>query len=141
MGIRFSVAGSELADFDERSIVNAEFLSESPRDSNAKATDYGIGLKVWGKVLYTVGGDTDDVLKLARWSQIPSESADCYRIAELSVISAGQVVRKYRIPNAFVLEYSEKADDVRGIGEFYIHIRQKKDQNRDAAVEGGYAGE
>ena len=24
--------------------------------------------------------------------------------------------------------YSEKADDVRGIGEFYIHIRQKKDQ-------------
>ena len=29
MGIRFRVTGSEVADFDERSIVNAEFLSES----------------------------------------------------------------------------------------------------------------
>ena len=33
MGIRFRVTGSEVADFDERSIVNAEFLSESPKDS------------------------------------------------------------------------------------------------------------
>ena len=50
MGIRFRVTGSEVADFDERSIVNAEFLSESPKDSNAKATDYGLGVKVWGRV-------------------------------------------------------------------------------------------
>lgn len=141
MGIRFRVTGSEVADFDERSIVNAEFLSESPKDSNAKATDYGLGVKVWGRVLYNVGADVDDVLKLAKWSQIPSENADCYRVAEVTVVSAGSVVRKYVIPNAFVVEYSEKADDINGTGEFYIHIRQKKDNNAKVAVEGGYAGE
>ena len=141
MGIRFRVTGSEVADFDERSIVNAEFLSESPKDSNAKATDYGLGVKVWGRVLYNVGADVDDVLKLAKWSQIPSENADCYRVAEVTVVSAGSVVRKYVIPNAFVVEYSEKADDVNGTGEFYIHIRQKKDNNAKVAVKGGYAGE
>ena len=134
MGIRFRVTGSEVADFDERSIVNAEFLSESPKDSNAKATDFGLGVKVWGRVLYNVGADSDDVLKLAKWSQIPSENADCYRVAEVTVVSAGSVVR-------FVVEYSEKADDVTGTGEFYIHIRQKKDNNAKVAVEGGYAGE
>ena len=141
MGIRFTVVGSETATFDERSITNMEFLSESPKDSNAKATDYGLGVKVWGKVLYTVGSDFDDVLKLAKWSQIPSENADCYRSAEITVVSAGQVVRKYVIPNAFVVEYSENADDVKGTGEFYIHIRQKKDQNQSVLVEGGYSGE
>lgn len=141
MGVKFRVTGSETADFDERSIVNVEFLSESPEDSNAKATDYGIGLKVWGRVLYNIGDDKDDVLKLARWSQIPSENADCYRVAEAEVVSAGSVIRKYVIPDAFVVEYSERADDVNGTGEFYIHIRQKKDNNRAVTVEGGYAGE
>ena len=52
--------------------------------------------------------------------------------------SAGQVVRKYTIPNAFVMEYEEHMDDETGVGTFYLHIKQKKDENDAVKIEGGY---
>ena len=72
---------------------------------------------------------------------MPSEKADCYRTAVVEVISAGQVVRKYEVPNAFVMEYSEEMDDETGVGTFYLHVKQKKDENDKVKIEGGYAGE
>ena len=66
--------------------------------------------------------------------------AELGKLAGVEDVSAGSVIRKYVIPDAFVVEYSERADDVNGTGEFYIHIRQKKDNNRAVTVEGGYAG-
>ncbi len=47
----------------------------------------------------------------------------------MEVVSAGQVVRKYEVPNAFVMEYSEEMDDETGVGTFYLHVKQKKDEN------------
>ena len=51
---------------------------------------------------------------------------------------AGQVVREYTIPNAFVMEYKEHLDDETGVGTFYLHIKQKKDENDAVKIEGGY---
>ena len=51
--------------------------------------------------------------------------AELGKLAGVEDVSAGSVIRKYVIPDAFVVEYSERADDVNGTGEFYIHIRQK----------------
>jgi len=90
-------------------------------------------------MLYKVGADGDDgTLGLAKWSQVPSEQADCYRSAKIDVVSAGQVVREYTIPNAFVMEYKEHLDDETGVGTFYLHIKQKKDENDAVKIEGGY---
>ena len=69
---------------------------------------------------------------------VPSEQADCYRSAKIDVVSAGQVVREYTIPNAFVMEYKEHLDDETGVGTFYLHIKQKKDENDAVKIEGGY---
>ena len=119
-----------------------DFQSASSADSNARATDFGLTVKVWGKMLYKLGGEgSDPTLGLAQWSQVPSERADCYRSAEITVVSASQVVRQFTLPNAFVMEYTEEMDDESGVGTFYIHMKQKKDENGATQIEGGFGGE
>lgn len=143
MGFRMKITGGpeEIA-FDERSITKVDFDSISPSGSNARATDFGLTVKVWGKMLYKLGGGGNDpTLGLTQWSQVPSERPDCYRNAEITVISAGQVVRQFTLPDAFVMEYSEEVDDESGVGTFYIHMKQKKDENAAARIEGGFGGE
>ena len=49
--------------------------------------------------------------------------------------------RRPVVPNAFVMEYSESLDDKTGVGEFYLHVKQKKDKTTDTAIEGGFGGE
>ena len=97
-------------------------------------------MKIWGKMIYKLGGEgSDGTLGLSKWSVVPSEKADCYRSVAVEVVSAGQVVRKYEVPNAFVMEYSEEMDDETGVGTFYLHVKQKKDENDKVKIEGGYA--
>ena len=141
MGFRLNVSGgAEQIALDEKSIKNVIFTSESPADSNARATDFGVSMKVWGKMLYKLGGEgSDGTIELSKWSVVPSEKADCYRDAVVEVISAGQVVRKYEVPNAFIMEYSEEMDYETGVGTFYLHVKQKKDENDKVKIEGGYA--
>ncbi len=143
MGFRMKITGgSEPINFDERSVTKVDFDSKSALDSNARATDYSLSVKVWGKMLYKLGGEgSDPTLGLAQWAQVPSERADCYRSAEIEVVSAGQVVRQFVLPNAFVMEYTEEEDDETGVGTFYIHMKQKKDENGSVKVEGGFGGE
>ena len=137
MGFRLAVSGgAENINLDEKTIQKVTFSSDSATDSNARATDFGIAVKKTGK---KVGADGEDgTLGLSTWSQVPSEQADCYRNAQIDVVSAGQVVRKYTIPNAFVMEYEEHMDDETGVGTFYLHIKQKKDENDAVKIEGGY---
>ena len=119
MGFRLMVSGgAEQITLDEKSIKNVLFGSESAADSNARATDFGVSMKIWGKMLYKLGGGSDGTLGLSKWSVVPSERADCYRNAIVEVISAGQVVRKYEVPDAFIMEYSEELDDETGVGTF-----------------------
>ena len=96
MGFRLEVTGGDPIKFDERAIINAEFSSLSPHDSNARATDYGMELKIWGKMLFSLGGqESDSTLNVSKWSRLPSEDALCYRSAKLDVIAAGNVVRQF----------------------------------------------
>ena len=137
MGFRLKIDGQETIEMNERQIKHVEFCSDIPMDSNARATDNGADIKVYGKLLFSLGAEKDDsTLKLAKWSQVPSESADCYRNVEVTVVSAGQIVRNFVFPNAFVAAYSESLDDESGVGEFYLHVKQKKD-----VIDGGFSGE
>lgn len=142
MGFRLSVTGGpDEIKFDERSIKNVIFDSESSHDSNARATDFGICVRIWGKMLYSLGGEESDAtINLAKWSQVPSEKADCYRDLKIDIISASQIVRQYELPHAFVMEYSEELDDETGVGTWYLHAKQKKDQTTKVKLDGGFAG-
>jgi len=143
MAHRLTVTGaSGVTIIDERSITKVVFDSDTPDDSNARATDYGLGMTIYGKMLFNLGAsDKDPTLDLAKWSQVPSHKADCYRSVEVEVISASQVVRKFILPYSFVMGYEEILDDDSGIGTFRLHVKQKKDENKLVAIEGGFVAE
>ncbi len=132
MGFQLDIDGTIM---EERQIKNVEFCTEIPQDSNARATDHGASLKIWGKMLFDLETAANDpTLALAEWSQVSSDDADCYRNAEVTVLSGGATVRTFTLTKAFVMEYTETLDDESGVGEFYIHLKQKKDLTGDVVV-------
>lgn len=143
MGHRLTVSGvASSINIDERAITGVAFDSNTPHDSNARATDFGLGVKIQGRLLYNLGAVLrDETLDLVKWSQVPSHKADCYRKVEIEVVSASQVVRKFTLPQAFVVAYHEMLDDDTGVGSFYLHVKQKKDENALVAIDGGFGVE
>ena len=140
MGFRLQIDGAGPVKLTERAITKVTFGSEIPEDSNARATDNGASIRIWGKLLFSLGGEEQDsTLNLAQWSLVPSESADSYRTVQVDVVSASQIVRRGTLPNAFVVEYSEALDDESGVGSFYLHVKQKKDQTDKVTIDGEFS--
>ena len=139
MGFRVKVEGAESIDLNIESIETVEFKTDTPDDSNARSTDLGTSLIITGKILTPVNGEAaDNTIKLAQWSLVPAEKADCYRRVKVDVISASQVVRQFTLPNAFVVDYEENYGDVEGIGTFKLYVKQKKDKTAAVKFEGGF---
>lgn len=91
-------------------------------------------------MLFSLGAEAQDsTINLAKWSVVPSDSADSYRKVQIDVVAAGQIVRQITLPNAFVMEYSEEQDDESGVGTFYLHVKQKKDLTDKTTIEGGFS--
>ena len=129
MGFRVKVEGADTIDLSIESILNVEFKTDTPHDSNARSTDLGSSLVIEGKILTPVDGEAaDQTIKLAQWSLVPAEKADCYRNIKVDVISASQVVRQFTLPNAYVVDYKESYGDTEGVGTFKLYVKQKKDK-------------
>lgn len=143
MGFRVKVEGGpEVIELGLQSITKVRFETETPNDSNARSTDVGMALRITGKILTAVDGDAaDSTLKLAQWSLVPAEQADCYRKVTIEVISAEQVVREIHLSNAFVVDFEEFYGDTEGVGTFSILVRQKKDKNGQVEYKGGFGFE
>lgn len=139
MGFRVKIEGAESIDLNIESIVTVEFKTDTPDDSNARSTDLGTSLIVTGKILTPVDGEAaESTIKLAQWSLVPAEKADCYRSITVDVISASQVVRQITLPNSFVVDYEENYGDEEGIGTFKLYVKQKKDKTASIKFEGGF---
>jgi hypothetical protein len=139
VGFRIKIEGQENISLDVKNVLSVDFSTDTPDDSNARSSDLGTSIKVSGRILAAVNGETaDDTMKIAKWSLVPAEKADCYRKLHVEVLAAGQVVRKVEFPDAFVVDYYENFDDDSGTGTFYLHMKQKKDKLPDVRVEGGY---
>ena len=140
MGFRVTIDGSGPVNLTEQCVTSVEFFSDIPKDSNARATDNGTALKIRGKLLFSLGAEAQDAtINMAKWSVVPSESADAYRNVKVDVAAAGQIVRQFTLPNAFVMEYEEELDDETGVGAFYLHVKQKKDLTKMTKIEGGFS--
>ncbi len=136
MGFRVTIDGSGPVNLTEQCVTSVEFFSDIPKDSNARATDNGTALKIRGKLLFSLGAEAQDAtINMAKWSVVPSESADAYRNVKVDVVAAGQIVRQFTLPNAFVMEYEEELDDETGVGA----LKQKKDLTKMTKIEGGFS--
>lgn len=136
MGIRLEIKGkNDEIVLEKDSISSIKFISDTPNDSNARATDLSVGIEIVGKIM----SQTDDISKkLSYWSLVASESDDAYRQLVLEVISAGIVIRKITMTSAFIIDYEENFDTLNGTGKFKILIKQKKEKIEEIVIEGGY---
>ena len=143
MGFRLKIKGeTEEILLGMENILEAGYKSDTPDDSDARATDIGVIITVTGKIITPVQGETeDDTRKLAKWSLVSSEKADAYRYLTLEVISGDIMVRSIHLPNAFIVDYTEDYTDKGGIGVFKAIFKQKKEKTTDVTLEGGYASE
>lgn len=143
MGFNLKIKGkNEEINLGMDNITTVKYISDTPDDSNARASDLGVILEVNGKIITPVNGEeADDTKKMAKWSLVPAESSDAYRELSLEVISGSVVVRKIDLPNAFILDYTEDYNDKGGVGEFKAIFKQKKEKIETVTIEGGYAAE
>lgn len=141
MGFRIKVEGaSETIELGVTNLTQVKFETDTPNDSNARSTDVGMALRISGKILAAVDGQAaDETIKLAQWSLVPAEVADCYRKVTVQVIAAEQVVREIHLTNAFVVDFKERYGDTEGVGTFELLVRQKKDRNNLVQYKGGFA--
>lgn len=140
MGFTLKVSGPDAVNLGINNITSVAFGMETPNDANARSTDLGSTLTITGKILTAMNGNAaDDTINLAKWSKVPAEQAIAYRKVEVEVETAGQVVRKYELTDAFVVDYQEDFGSDVGVGTFKLVVRQKKDKTDDVKIEGGWA--
>ena len=140
MSYRVTVDGTESFEIAKECVRRVKFATDIPLDSNARTKDVGSTLVITGRILTAVDGDPfDSTRKLALWSTVPAERADCYRKVTVEHIAAGIMERRYSFPNAFVIDYKEDFVDVEGTGTFTLVIKQKKDKLDKITIEGGYS--
>ena len=139
MSLRVTVNGASSFEIAKECVQKIKFRTDIPLDSNARTKDVGSTLVISGRILTAVDGDPfDSTRKLALWSAVAAEKADCYRKVTVEHIAAGVMERKYYFPNAFVIDYTEDFGDEEGTGTFTLKIKQKKDKLANITVEGGY---
>jgi len=136
-----TVVGAETFKIPKECIESAEFITDIPKDSDARTADVGTTMVIKGKILTAIDGDPlDGTQQMALWSAVPAKRADCYRNVTLKNVRGNVVIREYMFPNAFVVDYVENFDDKEGVGTFELKIKQKKDRLEHVTVNGGFTG-
>ncbi len=159
MGFYLKVEGPSTIEFYEASLNSIDFLSNTTSPisdseladmlfpsgitkseaSDARSADLAMGFRISGRIQSSLeAAVADGTVDLANWALVPSDAADCYRKVTVKLITAGQTVRQYVLPNAFVLSYQEKLTDESGAGEFVLVVRQKRDLNDKVELSGGF---
>lgn len=139
MSLKVTIGGS--VEVAKECVQKVKFRVDIPLDSNARTKDVGATIEITGKILTAADGDPFDTTReMALWSMVPAEDASAYREVVIEVVSAGIVERKYTFPRAFVVDYKESYENVDGIGQFRLTIKEKKDKLDMLSVEGGYLG-
>ena len=128
----FKVAISDIDQVFQKSIHSVIFRVDSPNDANARATDIGNIIEIFGKI------DSDEkTVDLYLWSLLPVNDPKAYRNVEIETTGAkGNSIRKVTFPQAFVLDYAESYSIHEGEGTFYLLLKQKLDKTSSIVVEG-----
>lgn len=96
MSFLVKVEGSESFEVEKECVRSVKVTTDIPLDSNARTKDVGATMVITGKILAALDGDiTDSTRKLALWSVVPAEKADCYRKVTVEHVAGGVMERKY----------------------------------------------
>lgn len=129
MGFTLTIKGEETIHFTKE-VTAIHVDINTPLDSRAKSSNASATMWVTGKLFAAEPEANGRTLKLFDWALVPAKSEKSYR-SVVAVIKIGGVYRKIEFPNAFVIDYNERHNDVAGAGEFRLILRQKADKLDD----------
>ena len=90
MSFLVKVEGSESFEVAKECVRSVNVTTDIPLDSNARTKDVGATMVITGKILAALDGDiTDSTRKLALWSVVSAEKADCYRKVTVEHVAGG----------------------------------------------------
>ena len=139
--IQAAISGTENVSMSEKVLTGVKYTLVTPEDSNARSTDQYIQIVLTGRIIPSVASaDSEPTVALDRWAAVTDDKAEAYRSLAVKVTESGVVLREYKLPKAFVVDYKVDYADKEGNGVFTLKARQKKYKSKDVAVEGGYAG-
>ena len=96
MSFLVKVEGNESFEIAKECVRSVKITTDIPLDSNARTKDVGATMVITGKILAALDGDiTDSTRKLALWSVVPAEKADCYRKVTVEHI-AGSIMEVHQ---------------------------------------------
>jgi hypothetical protein len=139
--IQATISGTENVSLSEKALTGVKYELITPEDSNARSTDQYIQIVLKGRIIPSVASaDSEPTVAIDRWAAVTDDKAEAYRSLTVKVVESGVVLREYKLPRAFVVDFKVNYADKEGNGTFELKARQKKDKSKDVAVEGGYAG-
>jgi len=135
-----SPAGTEIS-ISEKYIENVTLKAVTPDDSAARSSKQSILLTVTGKYANDVSGSSGEPIKdLYKWSLVQGEKNDAYRSVEAEYSNESIVLRNYKLPKAYVVDFDADFDSA--MGSWTLTVAQKEDQLKDVQITGAYsAGE
>ena len=80
------------------------------------------------------GGNKDETLGIAKWAGASAYSQEAYQRVTAAVHRNGQVLREVEIPEAFVINYSERFSVGSDKGEFTLLVREYPVKNNEPSV-------
>lgn len=115
-------------------IKKAEFIFDSPDDSEEKSSRMQAQLTIFGKLEEET---VETAREMALWALKTSGETGVYRKIIFKSVAEGKVYREYSFSNAFVVDYSENYPE-EGSGEFVLKIKQKRDKFNEITIEGDF---
>ncbi|MCL2815619.1 MAG: membrane-associated protease 1 [Oscillospiraceae bacterium] len=115
-------------------ILEVEFVSKIPDASNARSTDLKVLVTIKGRISFMDGNVAmpNNMRDIAKWSLVKPSLLESYKEVTLEYMHAA-VTRKYTLPQAFVISYTESFGKTDGI--FTLVLKQKEDQVADVTIE------
>jgi len=114
-------------------ILEVKFVSKIPESSNARSSDIVVFLTIKGRISFMESKTLmkDNMKNIAEWSLVRPSLVNSYKKVTLEYIHAG-APRKYEIPQAFLISYTENFG--RTDGTFELVLKQKEDYVDDVTI-------
>jgi len=114
-------------------ILNIKLESKIPANSNARSSSLELILTIEGRISFDADNlfMRDNMKNILEWSLVKPQEKDSYKKVTLEYTHA-DAPRKYELPNAFPLSYTETFDDTDG--KFVLVMKQKADRNDDIVI-------
>ncbi|MEC0208751.1 hypothetical protein P4H70_07285 [Paenibacillus ehimensis] len=126
-------SGGRLIELVNGQITGYSYLNTSPADFFAKAYNAVHSLQIWGEIplrlLPPVEQDTDNSNTLFAWALTEYRpNNDYYRTVIVRIVRHEKTIREVKFTHAYVHKYHEQVNGLKGVLEFELVVRQRRDQ-------------